>query len=88
MGTGSGQPLLTLGDHTLPIFLPVSSPVGGHLHRKWKADKKSVHSLCCYGDNTTLLTAGRTIKIWNLSDYSLTKASAAWIAKGHQDSAP
>lgn len=43
--------------------------------RKWKADKVGVQCICCYGDGSTLLTAGRAIKLWSLVDYTLIKVS-------------
>ena len=45
------------------------------INRKWKADKLGVQCICCYGDGSTLLTAGRSIKLWSLVDYSLVKVS-------------
>lgn len=40
----------------------------------WKADKHSVHCVCCSGEGTQLATAGRSIKLWNLEDHTLLKA--------------
>lgn len=44
--------------------------------RKWKVDKGAVQCLSCYGDGSLLLTAGRTIKLWSLEDYTIIKVSA------------
>lgn len=44
--------------------------------RRWKADKMGVQCICCYGDGSVLLTAGRAIKLWSLEDYTLVKVSS------------
>lgn len=49
--------------------------IGTGESRKWKADKLGVQCICCYGDGSTLLTAGRSIKLWSLVDYSVVKVS-------------
>lgn len=41
--------------------------------KKWKADKTGVQCICCHGDGSVLLTAGRAIKLWSLEDYTLIK---------------
>ena len=55
------------------------APLRKYIHdslRKWKVDKSAVHNLSCYGDGSLLLTAGRTIKLWSLEDYTIIKVSA------------
>ena len=49
--------------------------VNNQSYRRWKADKVGVQCICCYGDGSALLTAGRAIKLWSLQDYSLIKVS-------------
>ncbi len=48
--------------------------------RKWKADKTGVQCICCHGDGSVLLTAGRAIKLWSLEDYTLIKVSNIYLA--------
>lgn len=36
------------------------------LHSKWKADRAAVTSLCVSPDGKLLLSAGQTIKMWDL----------------------
>ena len=38
---------------------------------RWKADKRGVSCVCVNSDGNVLVTAGRTIKLWNISDHSL-----------------
>ena len=38
-------------------------------------DRHAVVSVCCHDDGSLLLTAGRTIKVWNLNDYTMVKVS-------------
>lgn len=40
---------------------------------KWKADKTSVHSVCMCPGGSALLSAGRTIQLWNLLTKSILK---------------
>lgn len=49
--------------------------------RRWKADKMGVQCICCYGDGSALLTAGRAIKLWSLVDYTLIKVSCARLSR-------
>ncbi|KAK3094081.1 hypothetical protein FSP39_023991 [Pinctada imbricata] len=39
---------------------------------KWKADTRSIHSVCLCSNNH-LLSAGRSIKLWNLQTYQVLK---------------
>ncbi|XP_076100373.1 WD repeat-containing protein 43-like [Mytilus galloprovincialis] len=43
-----------------------------NVRHKWKADKGSVHSMCLCSSNH-LLTAGRSIKLWNVETKELLK---------------
>ena len=43
---------------------------------KWKGDKRAVHCVCCHSNGELLLSAGRSIKLWNLSDHTLIKVAA------------
>ena len=52
---------------------------------KWKADRHSVEAVCCYDNGGLLLTAGRTIKLWNLEDYTMIKVG---VASYHRDASP
>ena len=38
---------------------------------RWKADKRGVSCVCVNSDGNVIVTAGRTIKLWNISDHSL-----------------
>ena len=42
---------------------------------KWKVDRHAVVNVRCHDDGALLLTAGRTIKLWNLNDYTMIKVS-------------
>ena len=43
---------------------------------KWKGDKRAVHCVCCHSNGELLLSAGRSIKLWNLLDHTLIKVAA------------
>ena len=36
-----------------------------------------MEAVCCYDNGGLLLTAGRTIKLWNLEDYTMVKVGGA-----------
>lgn len=42
---------------------------------KWKGDKTSVYSICICPGGSTLLSAGRTIQLWNLQTKAVLKVS-------------
>lgn len=42
---------------------------------KWKADKGSIHSVCLCSSNH-LLSAGRSIKLWNTQKHEVIKVSS------------
>lgn len=48
-------------------------------NRKWKADKVGVECVCCYGDGSVVLTAGRSIKMWSLESCTLIKVNCTII---------
>ena len=45
------------------------------LHSKWQADRHGVKCICCHGNRGLVVTAGRTIKFWSSTDYTLVKVS-------------
>jgi WD40 repeat protein len=40
---------------------------------KWQADRHGVKCICCHGNRGLVVTAGRTIKFWSSTDYTLVK---------------
>ena len=45
--------------------------VEGTAQHKWKADRHAVTFVCCHSNDEIILSAGRSIKMWNLSDYTM-----------------
>lgn len=45
------------------------------LNSKWKADRASVTSLCVSPDGKLLLSAGQTIKMWDLKTKEVYRVS-------------
>ena len=39
----------------------------------WKADRRSLQCMCCHDNGELLLTAGSSIKLWNLKDHTQIK---------------
>ena len=52
-------------------MLICKSIINNNIPCRWKADKRGVSCVCVNSDGNILVTAGRTIKLWNISDHSL-----------------
>ena len=68
-----GKKVLYSGSHDCHVIewdLGAGSP-----QHQWKVDRRPITSICCHDDAELLLSAGRSIKLWNLSDHTLLQAS-------------
>ncbi len=64
-----GKKVLYSGSHDCHVI--EWDLVDGTAQHQWKADRHTVTSVCCHGKGELLLSAGCSIKMWNLSDYTL-----------------
>ena len=53
------------------FLLTCKSIINNNIPCRWKADKRGVSCVCMNSDGNVLVTAGRTIKLWNINDHSL-----------------
>ncbi len=56
--------------------------VEGTAQHKWKADRHAVTFVCCHSNDEIILSAGRSIKMWNLSDYTMLQVGQ-YMSKPH-----
>lgn len=66
--------LINIVSFYFSIFLPLYKPLHPY-SSKWKGDNSSVTSLCISPDGKMLLSAGRTIKLWDLETKEIYRVS-------------